>query len=81
MLTKTFASHKEVNVLLLDITYFTFKWKTLEVSHQLLQVILYRVRVNHNADGDQGVESKVKYLVAEKWDDPGGTQLKQRYVF
>lgn len=47
------------------------------VSYQLLQVVLYRVRVNHNADGHQGVESKVKYLVAEKWDNPGGTQLKQ----
>lgn len=67
--------------MLLDITDFTFKMKTLKISHQLLQVILYRVWVNHNADSDQGVESKVKYLVAEKWDDPGGTQLKQRYVF
>lgn len=47
------------------------------VSYQLLQVVLYCVRVNHNADGHQGVESKVKYLVAEKWDNPGGTQLKQ----
>lgn len=60
---------------------FMFKRKKLEVSHQLLQVILYGVGVNHNADGYQGVESKVKYLVAEKWDDPGGTQLKQRRAF
>lgn len=52
--------------------------ETLRVSHQLLQVILDRVWVNHNADGNQGVESKVKYLVAEKWNDPGSTQLKQR---
>lgn len=72
---------KEVNIVLLDITDFTFKSKPLEVSYQLLQVVLYGVWVNHNADSDQGVESKVKYLVAEKWDDPGGTQLKQRYVF
>lgn len=49
---------------------------TLKVSYQLLQVILYCVGVNHNADGNQGVESKVKYLVAEKWDDPGSAQLQ-----
>lgn len=48
------------------------------VSYQLLQVILYGVGVHHDADGHQGVESKVKYLVAEKWDNPGSTQLKQR---
>lgn len=47
-------------------------------SYQLLQVVLYRVRVNHDADGHQRVEGKVKYLVAEKWDNPGRTQLKQR---
>lgn len=64
-----------------DISDFTFKRKTLKVSYQLLQVILYRVWVNHDADSDQSVESKVKYLVAEKWDDPGGTQLKQGDVF
>lgn len=46
-------------------------------SYQLLQVILNGVGVNHDADGHQGVESKVKYLVAEKWDNPGGTQLKE----
>lgn len=57
---------------------FINKSETLKVSYQLLQVILYCVGVNHNADGDQGVESKVKYLVAEKWDDPGSAQLKQR---
>lgn len=67
--------------MLSDIPDITLKRKTLRVSHQLLQVILYRVWVNHNADSDQGVESKVKYLVAEKWDDPGSTQLKERYVF
>lgn len=48
------------------------------VSYQLLQVILDGVGVNHNADNHQGVESKVKDLVAEKWDNPGSAQLKQR---
>lgn len=52
-----------------------------QLSYQLLQVILDGVWVNHNADSNQGVESKVKYLVAEERDDPSGTQLKQRYVF
>lgn len=51
------------------------------VPYQLLQVVLYRVWVNHNADSDQGVESKVKYLVAEERDDPGSTQLKKRSLF
>lgn len=54
--------------------------KHLRESYQLLQVVLYRVWVNHNADSNQSIESKVKYLVAEKWDDPGSTQLKQRYL-
>lgn len=67
---------KKVGIRLLGVTDFTC-----EVSYQLLQIILYCVRVNHNADSDQGIESKVKYLVAEEWDDPGGTQLKQRYLF
>lgn len=67
--------------MLLDVTDFTFKRKTLEVSYQLLQVVLYCVWVNHDANSNQGVESKVKYLVAEKWDDPGSTQLKKRYLF
>lgn len=48
------------------------------VSYQLLQVVLDGVGVNHDADGHQGVESKVEYLVAEKWDDPGSTQLKEK---
>lgn len=47
------------------------------VSYQLLQVVLDGVGVNHDADGHQGVESKVKDLVAEKWDNPGSAQLKQ----
>lgn len=76
LLKKPLWTTKKVDILLLGVTDFTW-----EVSYQLLQVILYRVRVNHNADSDQGVESKVKYLVAEEWDDPGGTQLKQRYLF
>lgn len=46
-------------------------------SHQLLQVVLNGVGVNHNAHSDECVESKVKNLVAEKGDDPGRTQLKQ----
>lgn len=50
------------------------------VSYQLLQVVLDGVGVNHDADSHQRVESKVKYLVAEEGDDPGGTQLKQRRV-
>lgn len=45
-------------------------------SYQLLQVVLDGVGVNHDADGHQGVQSKVKDLVAEKRDDPGSTQLK-----
>lgn len=47
-------------------------------AHQLLKVILNGIWVNNNAHGDKCVESKVKNLVAEKGDDPGRTQLKQR---
>lgn len=49
-------------------------------SYQLLQVILDGVGVNHDADGHQGVESKVKYLIAEKRDDPGSTQLEHTHT-
>lgn len=48
--------------------------------HQLLQVILDGVGVDNDADGHQGVESKVKDLVAEKGDDPGSTQLKHTHT-
>lgn len=50
------------------------------LSYQLLQVILDGVGVNHDADGHQRVESKVKYLVAEKRDNPGRTQLEQMWT-
>lgn len=50
-------------------------------SYQLLQVILDGVGVNHDADGHQGVESKVKYLIAEKRDDPGSTQLEHTHFY
>lgn len=78
MLTKT---TKKSLILLQNVADFTHRRRALEVSYQLLQVILYGVWVDHNADSNQGVESKVKYLVAEEWDDPSGTQLKQRNVF
>lgn len=51
--------------------------KTPAVSHQLLQVVLDCVWVNHDADSHQRVESKVKDLVAEEGDDPCSAQLRQ----
>lgn len=52
--------------------------KTPAVSHQLLQVVLDCVWVNHDADSHQRVESKVKDLVAEEGDDPCSAQLRHR---
>lgn len=53
-------------------------WLGRGFSHQLLQVVLDRVRVHHDADGHQRVERKIEYLVAEERDDPSGAQLKRR---
>lgn len=49
-----------------------------EAPHQLLQVILDGIWVNHDAHSHQRVEGKVKDLVAEEGDDPSRTQLKER---
>ena len=45
----------------------------------MLKVILNGVRVNHNTYCHQGVESKVKDLVAEKWNDPSSMLLEREY--
>lgn len=47
-------------------------------SHQLLEVVLHRIGVNHHANGYQRVEDKVKDLVAEEWNDPGCMLLRAR---
>ena len=47
---------------------------------QLLEVILDRVWIDYDAHSHQGVECKVKYLVAEEGDDPGGMQLNQETI-
>lgn len=39
--------------------------------HQLLEVVLHCIGVNHHANGYQRVEDKVKDLVAEEGNDPG----------
>lgn len=55
-------------------------------SHQLLEVVLHRVGINHHTYGYQCVKGKVKDLVAEEWNDPscmllcGKEQTEQRMV-
>lgn len=39
-------------------------------SHQLLEVVLHRVGINHHTNGHQCVKGKVKDLVAKEWNDP-----------
>lgn len=54
-------------------------------SHQLLEVVLHRVGINHHTNGYQRVKGKVEDLVAEEWNDPScmllcgrdGEQMKE----
>ncbi len=45
-------------------------------SHQLLEVVLHRVGINHHTNGYQRVKGKVEDLVAEEWNDPSGVLLR-----
>lgn len=47
-------------------------------TYQLPYVFLNGVRVNEHSDCNQGVESKIKDLVTEEWDDPGSMLLNIR---
>lgn len=47
-------------------------------TYQLPYVFLNGVRVNKHSDCNQGVESKIKDLVTEEWDDPGSMLLNIR---
>lgn len=46
-------------------------------SHQLLEVVLHRVGINHHANGYQRVKGKVEDLVAEEWNDPSCMLLRR----
>lgn len=45
-------------------------------SHQLLEVVLHRVGINHHTNGYQRVKGKVEDLVAEEWNDPSRMLLR-----
>lgn len=45
-------------------------------SHQLLEVVLHRVGINHHTNGYQRVKGKVEDLVAEEWNDPSCMLLR-----
>lgn len=47
-------------------------------SHQLLEVVLHRVGINHHTNGHQRVKGKVEDLVAEEWNDPSCVLLVGR---
>lgn len=46
--------------------------------HQLLEVVLHCVGINHHANGYQCVKGKVEDLVAEEWNDPSSVLLRRR---
>lgn len=46
-------------------------------TDQLLQVVPDPGKVSERTDGHQAAQSKVKQLVAEKWDEPSITVLKK----
>ena len=50
----------------------------LKVTYQLSYVFLDGVWINKYGDRNQGVEGKIKDLVAEEWDDPGCALLNRR---
>lgn len=46
-------------------------------TDQLVQVVLDPRQVGERADGHQAAQSKVKQLVAEEWDEPAITVLRE----
>ena len=50
----------------------------LKVTSQLSYVFLDGVWINKYGDRNQGVQGKIKDLVAEEWDDPGRVLLNRR---
>ena len=43
----------------------------------MVQVVLDPGKVGERTDGHQAAQSKVKQLVAEKWDEPAITMLRE----
>ena len=50
----------------------------LKVTYQLSYVFLDGVWINKYGDRNQGVQGKIKDLVAEEWDDPGRVLLNRK---
>ena len=50
----------------------------MKVTYQLSYVFLDGVWINKYGDRNQGVQGKIKDLVAEEWDDPGRVLLNRR---
>ena len=50
----------------------------MKVTYQLSYVFLDGVWINKYGDRNQGVQGKIKDLVAEEWDDPGRVLLNRK---
>lgn len=46
-------------------------------THQLLEVVLHCIGINHHTYGYQCIKGKVKDLVAEEWNNPSSMLLQR----